>query len=109
MNHLAEKFMASNENFNAELEKTNKAHKILLEKYDNDVTRGILRRMDPKVIFEGFNFDDPLGLGDKNGTPDPKKAPFRTFIELQKYLFLKPIEKNEEALFKITQGDAHYD
>ena len=59
-----------------------------------------MRQMDPKEIFKGMNFKDPLGLLDKKDS-SPSQAPFRTFTELQKYLFLKPIEKNEETLFKI--------
>lgn len=101
--------MEYNEKLNDDLTKQAEAHKELLKLYDKDVTRGILRRMDPKVIFEGINFDDPLGHGDKKQKDgSPSQAPFKTFIELQKYLFLKPIEKNEEILFKVSQGDAHF-
>ena len=56
--------------------------------------------MDPKEIFKGINFNDPLDLLDKKDS-SPSQAPFRNFTELQKYQFLKPIEKNEETLFKI--------
>lgn len=74
------------------------AHKEHLKLYEQDVTKGILRQMDPKEIFKGINIDDPLNHGDSKGKKDKSQsaAPFKTFVELQKYLFMKPIEKNEE-------------
>ena len=81
------------------------AHKELLSKYENDITKGIMKQMDPKVIFKDVNFDDPLDLNEKKkkdskNVTAPTIAPFYTFMELQRYLFLKPIEKNEETIYK---------
>ena len=57
-----------------------------------------MRQMDPKEIFRGMNFDDPLNLKNERGNSPTKILPFRNFNELQRYLFLKPLEKHEECL-----------
>lgn len=84
----------------AEMDKQAFAHRELLSKYEKDITKGIMRQMDPKVIFKGVDFDDPLDLKDKKGKNNNSTLPFNTFMELQRYLFLKPIEKNEETIYK---------
>ena len=64
------KFLEFGDEMKASLDKQASAHKELIDKYDKEVTKGIIRQMDPKIIFKGMDFDDPLDLKDKK---DEKK------------------------------------
>ena len=66
--------------------------------YEKDVTNNVLKQLNVKETFKDINFGDPLAdpnakeEGENGQKKAPVAAPFKNFVELQKYLFLNPLK-----------------
>ena len=72
--------------------------------YEKDVTNNILKQLNLKEIFKDVNFGDPLAedirlskdssvkVEEGGSKKAPVAAPFKSFVELQKYLFMNPLK-----------------